>query len=83
MPTRPPSKIFSRFLSRTLLLALSGPGLLHSLASHAEAAEVPVEPASPAALWAFGLLFVGFCAWIVLAMMKSNKGAAEQKTEDK
>ena len=46
-------------------------------------AEVPAEPASPAAMWAFGLLFVGFCAWIVLAMMKSNKSAAEQKTEDK
>ena len=83
MRTQPLSNIFSRFFSRTLLLTLSGLGLLHSLAAHAEAAEVPAEPASPAAMWAFGLLFVGFCAWIVLAMMKSNKSAAEQKTGDK
>ena len=82
MRNQPLFNIFSRFFSRTLL-TLSGLGLLYSVAAHAEAAEVPAEPASPAAMWAFGLLFVGFCAWIVLAMMKSNKSAAEQKTEDK
>ena len=85
MRIRPLFHTLSRAPLRALFHTLAGGslGLLHSLSAQAEAAEVPAEPASPAAMWAFGLLFVGFCAWIVLAMMKSNKNAENQKTEGK
>ncbi len=85
MPNHPPRNVFSRLVAPISRLTLGSVSLslLHSLSAHAEAAEVPAEPASPAAMWAFGLLFVGFCAWIVLAMMKSNKSAADQKAQEK
>lgn len=53
----------------TLLFGLA----IDAMAQSSAPAEAPMETVGPWAIWLFGLIFVGACAWFVLAVMRGGK----------
>lgn len=56
-----------------LISLLLGHGATAVAQSNASA-EAPMETVGPWAIWLFVLIFVGACAWFLLAVIRGGKG---------